>query len=155
MIYIDDLQSGKINRCFHQDRYHRVCNNNNTSGATNGTGTSYPSKASEFTPGFQCGLCYSFFSLTCMFCRSLTGADPGFQVRGGGTLKKIAPSGGSRENIWGISCEKNTILRQKIIFFAILGGGGAGCAPPLDPPLVDCPFSFGHCVLCSSQIYGF
>jgi hypothetical protein len=35
-----------------------------------------------------------------------TGADPGFQVRGG-YLKKIAPSGGRRENIWGISCEKS------------------------------------------------
>jgi hypothetical protein len=34
-----------------------------------------------------------------------TGADPGFQVRGG-ALKKIAPSGGRRENFWGISCEK-------------------------------------------------
>ena len=83
------------------------------------------------------------------------GADPGFQVRGG-ALKKIAPSGGKRENFWGISCEKSrfyakksyffqlrreaqnllgyfvwkiTILRQKIIFFPILGGG-AGCASP-------------------------
>jgi hypothetical protein len=28
------------------------------------------------------------------------GADPGFQVRGG-ALKKIAPSGGRRENFWG------------------------------------------------------
>jgi hypothetical protein len=36
-----------------------------------------------------------------------TGADPGFQVRGGGALKKIASSGGSRENFWGISCEKS------------------------------------------------
>jgi hypothetical protein len=42
------------------------------------------------------------------------GADPGFQIRGGGALKKIAPSGGRRENCWGISCE---ILRQQIIFF--------------------------------------
>ena len=43
---------------------------------------------------------------------TLAGADPGFQVRGGGggggggALKKIAPSGGRRENFWGISCEK-------------------------------------------------
>jgi hypothetical protein len=44
------------------------------------------------------------------------GADPGFQIRGGGALKKIAPSGGRRENCWGISCE---ILRQQIIFFPI------------------------------------
>jgi hypothetical protein len=31
---------------------------------------------------------------------------------------------------------KITILRQKIVFFSILGGARAGCAhPPLDPPL--------------------
>ena len=67
---------------------------------------------------------------------------------GGGALKKIAPSEGRRENFEGISCEKSrfyakksyffqlrrearkilgyfvwkiTILRQKIIFFPILG----------------------------------
>jgi hypothetical protein len=33
----------------------------------------------------------------------IAGANPGFQVRGG-ALKKIAPSGGRRENVWGISC---------------------------------------------------
>jgi len=27
------------------------------------------------------------------------------------------------------------MLRKKIIFFLILGGARAGCAPPLDPPL--------------------
>ena len=87
--------------------------------------------------------------LSCVMLYS-TGADPGFQVRGGGgALKKIASSGGRRENIWGISCEKSqfyakksyffqlrreartflgyfvwkiTILRKKIIFFPILGG---------------------------------
>ena len=32
--------------------------------------------------------------------------------------------GGRRENFCGISCGKITILRQKIIFFPILGGGG-------------------------------
>ena len=36
-----------------------------------------------------------------------TGADPGFQVRGGEALKKIAPSGGRCENCWGISCQKS------------------------------------------------
>ena len=35
----------------------------------------------------------------------LSGADPGFQVRGG-ALRQIAPSGGRHENFWGISCEK-------------------------------------------------
>jgi hypothetical protein len=38
---------------------------------TSGAGTSYPSGAPEFTPGFWCGLCYSIFSFICMFCRSL------------------------------------------------------------------------------------
>ena len=59
----------------------------------------------------------------CVWRAHMSGADPGFQVRGG-ALKKIAPSGGRRENFWGI-------LRQKIIFFPILGGA----RPPLDPPL--------------------
>jgi hypothetical protein len=35
-----------------------------------------------------------------------SGANPGFQVRGGAP-KKIAPSRGRRENFWGISCEKS------------------------------------------------
>ena len=30
----------------------------------------------------------------------------------GGELKKIAPSGGRRENVWGISCEK-MLLKKK------------------------------------------
>ena len=42
----------------------------------------------------------------------------------GGALKKIAPSGGRRENFWGISCEKSRFYAKKIIFFPILGGGG-------------------------------
>ena len=81
---------------------------------------------------------------------------------GGGALKKFAPIGDRRENIWGISCEKSrfyakkiiffliarearkclgyfvwkiTILHQKILFFPILGGSAPG-APPLDPPLI-------------------
>ena len=36
----------------------------------------------------------------------LSGADPGFQVRGA-HIKKIAPSGARRENVCGISCEKS------------------------------------------------
>jgi len=45
-----------------------------------------------------------------------TGADPGFQVREG-ALKKIAPRGGRRENIWGISCEKSRFYAKKSYFF--------------------------------------
>ena len=41
---------------------------------------------------------------------------------GGGTLKKIAPSGGRRENIWGILCQKSRFYAKKSYFFPILGG---------------------------------
>jgi hypothetical protein len=36
---------------------------------------------------------------------------------GGGTLKKIAPGGGGRENIWGIWCEKSRFYAKKSYFF--------------------------------------
>ena len=49
----------------------------------------------------------------------LTGADPGFQVRGGGALKKIAPSGGRRENFRGISCEKSLFFAKKSYFLQL------------------------------------
>ena len=75
-----------------------------------------------------------------------TGADPGFQVRGGGGahLKKLhraegganifgvirvknhdftpknhifSNCGGRRENCWGISCEKSRFYAKKLYFF--------------------------------------
>ena len=49
---------------------------------------------------------------------STSGADPGFQGRGD-TLKKIAQSGGRRENIWGISCEKSRFYAKKSYFFQL------------------------------------
>ena len=52
-----------------------------------------------------------------------TGADPGFQVKGG-ALKKNGLSGGRHGNFWGISCEKSRFYAKKILFFPILGGGG-------------------------------
>jgi hypothetical protein len=42
----------------------------------------------------------------------IAGADPGFQARWG-ALKKIAPSGGRRKNILGISCEKSRFYAKK------------------------------------------
>jgi hypothetical protein len=45
-----------------------------------------------------------------------TGADPGFQVRGG-ALKIFAPSGRRRENFWGISCEKSRFYAKQSYFF--------------------------------------
>jgi hypothetical protein len=35
---------------------------------------------------------------------------------GGTDLKKIAPSGGRRENFWGISCEKSRFPAKKLYF---------------------------------------
>ena len=62
----------------------------------------------------------------------ISGADPGFQIeRGGVTQEKNAPSGGRRELLLGISCEKSRFYAKKIIFFPILGGGGGGsCIHP-------------------------
>jgi hypothetical protein len=33
--------------------------------------------------------------------------------------KKIAPSGGRRENVWGISCEKSLFYVKKLYFFQL------------------------------------
>jgi len=51
--------------------YHRVCNKSNTTGATCGSGTAYPSEAPEFTPSFS-GLRVARSLVFCVvFCRSL------------------------------------------------------------------------------------
>ena len=47
------------------------CRKINMTGGTSGAGTAYPYGASEFTPSFQWGSCYSIFGFICMFCRSL------------------------------------------------------------------------------------
>jgi hypothetical protein len=52
-------------------------------------------------------------------CRNVgAGADPGFPVREG-ALKKNAPSGGRRENFWGVSCEKSRFYTKKSYFFQL------------------------------------
>ena len=63
-----------------------------------------------------------------------SGADPGFQDRGG-ALKKIAPSEGRRENILGISCEKSRFYAKNHIF-SNFRGARAGCPPPPGSALV-------------------
>ena len=63
-----------------------------------------------------------------------TGADPGFQVRGG-AVKKIAPSGGS------ISCEKSRFYAKKSYFFQFWGGHALGVPPGSAPVLVSGPFA--------------
>ena len=63
---------------------------------------------------------------------SMSGADPGFQVRAGVALKKLRRAEGGAK-IFGVFRVKITILRQKIIFFPILGGRALG-APPGSTP---------------------
>jgi hypothetical protein len=53
---------------------------------------------------------------------TFTGADPGFQVRGA-HLKKMRRAEGGAKNFGVFRVKKITILRQKILFFPILGGG--------------------------------
>jgi hypothetical protein len=55
---------------------------------------------------------FFFFVVEFLYMYGIAGADPGYQV-GGGALKKIAPGGGRRENIWGISCEKSRFYAKK------------------------------------------
>ena len=59
----------------------------------------------------------------------VAGADPGFQVRGGAHLKKLRRAEGGAK-FFGVFRVKNHDFTQKIIFFPILGGARAGCAPP-------------------------
>jgi hypothetical protein len=42
-----------------------------------------------------------------------------FQL-GGGALKKNAPSGGRRENFWGVSCEKSRFYTKKSYYMLII-----------------------------------
>ena len=92
----------------------------------------------------------------------ITGADPGFQVRGA-YLKHLRRAeggakifgvfcvknhdftsknhlffncGGRLENFWRISCEKSRFYAPKKSHFYQFGGGGT-CAPHLDPPLYN------------------
>ena len=42
-----------------------------------------------------------------------------FKLGGGDALKRIAPSGGRRENFWGISCEKTRFYAKKSYSFQL------------------------------------
>jgi hypothetical protein len=53
--------------------------------------------------------------------RILQGRIQDFKL-GGRALKKIAPSGGRRENCWGISCEKSRFYAKKSYFSNFRGG---------------------------------
>ena len=60
-----------------------------------------------------CNLKIIHCTILLVMCIYISGADPGFQVRGGGALKKIAPSGGRHEHFWGISCENSRFYAKK------------------------------------------
>ena len=70
-----------------------------------------------------------------MYCIT-TGADPEFQVRGGGggggAVKKIAPSGGRRENFGVFRVKKHDFTPKNHIFSNFRGGGPRRVRPP--PP---------------------
>ena len=55
------------------------------------------------------------------------GADLGFQARGG-SFKKIAPSGGRRENFWVFRVKNHDFTPKKHHIFSNFRGGD-GCAP--------------------------
>ena len=55
--------------------YDRDCSYSNTTGATSGVGTTYPSGAPELTHGVQWGSCSSIFSFLCSACLSLCHFD--------------------------------------------------------------------------------
>ena len=81
-----------------------------------------------------CKKCSCIFLLFCYcivhFVNISAGADPGFQVRGGGALKRIAPSGGGAK-IFGVFRVKNHDFTPKnLIFSNFRGGGRASGAPP-------------------------
>ena len=102
----------------------------------------------------------------CTNKRNITGADPGFQVRGGAHLKKLRRAergakifgvfrlknhdftpknhifsncGGRRENFWGISCENSRFYAKKSYFFQLQGGAPPppGSAPALKVIIVS------------------
>ena len=90
--------------------------------------TSLVWNSNQINRAFFCFVFIFIFFVSFFFGSSIAmggmsaGADPGFQVRRG-ALKKIAPSEGRRENLWGISCEKSRFYAKKSYFSNIRGGG--------------------------------
>ena len=63
-------------------------------------------------------VCYLYYNcLWCVFYSvgGIQGRILDFKL--GGALRKFAPSGGRRENFWGISCEKSRFYAKKSYFF--------------------------------------
>ena len=68
----------------------------------------------------------------------ITGADPGFQVRGeGGANVKILRRAEGGAKIVGVFRVKNHDFTQKNLIFSNFRGGGGRRVRPLDPPLYN------------------
>ena len=64
------------------------------------------------------------------------GADPGFQIRGGGALKKLHRAEGGAK-IFGVFRVKNHDFTPKNLIFSNFRGGAHQVRPSLDPPLLN------------------
>ena len=73
---------------------------------------------------FWCVKFWPFSFLVCLILATFQGRIQDFKLGGGGALKKMAPSGGRRENCWGISCEKSRFYAKKSYFFQFYWGAG-------------------------------
>ena len=74
------------------------------------------------------------FIIKTLFTLSYTGADPGFQVRGGGgALKKMRRAEGGAKNVGVFTCEKSRFYAKKSCFPILGGGGGARRVRPPSP----------------------
>ena len=86
----------------------------------------------------------------------ITGADPGFQVRGGAHLKKLCRAEGDTK-MFGVFRVKNYDFTPKNDIFSNFRGRAPG-ASPLDPPLTNMPIKylmkdFGILLTCVKPLY--
>jgi hypothetical protein len=63
----------------------------------------------------------------------ISGADPGFQVRGA-YLEKLRRAEGGAKNFGVFRVKNHDFMQKKILFFPILGGARSGCATPCIRP---------------------
>ena len=64
----------------------------------------------------------------------ISGADPGFQVRGA-HLKKLRRAEGVAKNVWVFRVKNHDFTPKNHIFSNFRGGARAGCAPPGSAPV--------------------
>ena len=83
--------------------------------------------------------------ITCQNYNIYSGADSGFQVRGGGGggggahLKKLRRAEGGAKIVGVFRVKNHDCTPKKIIFLTILGGGAHPARPPPPPPPESAP----------------